>query len=145
MVIAARLFVISASTIGFTAAVPLMELAGGLRTLGMPVSIAAVFISSFNIYFLTKQKTRQIIDAQRSRGLRPKGLILGRARMYIPILRPLLFGMLLAAVERSSLWQSRGYLSFIGHQSLGIRQRDCIAMFMALMVVLAAVLSRWIV
>ena len=144
LAITARLFMIGVATIGFSAAVPLTQLASGLRALGMPAPIVAIFISSFNIHSLMLQKLRQIADAQRSRGLQPRGLIWGRVRVYLPMLQPLLFGMLQGAVERSSLWHSRGYLRHFGYYKLALGCRDGAALLLAGGIVGSAVCSRWI-
>lgn len=144
LTIAARLATIAIATIGFSAAVPPTQLASGLRAIGFPSPVVGVFVSSFNIYSLMLQKLHQIADAQRSRGLQPRGLIWGRLRVYVPMLQPLLFGLLQGAVERASLWHSRGYLEHVGYHKLVLRRRDGAVLILAVVVLGWAMGSRWI-
>jgi energy-coupling factor transporter transmembrane protein EcfT len=145
LVIAARLFVISATTVAFVKATPLMQLADGLRSLGIPAAIAAVVVSSCNLHASVGLRMRQIVDAQRSRGLSPRGSPLARLRMYAPVLRPLLFAMVLGAVERSALWHDRGYLRAHLSQRLRLGRHDVAALLIALLVIVGAGCLRWLV
>lgn len=141
--IGARLMAIAVATLAFVATTRQMEFASCLCTLGIPSWLAAVFVSSFNMHAVVIRKTRQIVDAQRARGLKPKGILLGRIRMYAPILRPLLFGMILSAIERSALWQTRGYIEVAGRRQLRFRRPDAWALGFALFLPCSAGVLRW--
>jgi energy-coupling factor transporter transmembrane protein EcfT len=144
VVITGRLLMVGGITILFFTTTPLMEFAHGLRALKLPEQLVAVFVSSFNMHRVVIRKIRQITDAQKSRGLYSKGFIVGRLRMYIPILRPLVFGMLLSATERSSLWQSRGYLRVMDKEICPLKLHDFITILLATLIALWAGLLRWL-
>lgn len=142
--ISARLMVVGMSTITFVKLTPQTQLVAGLRDLGLSPSLIAVFISSFNLYSLIVRRMRQIIDAQRSRGLTGGNLIIGRVRMYIPILRPLVFGMVLSAAERSALWRSRNYIESASRELQRFRQADFVVISVACVMVLSGAYIRWL-
>jgi energy-coupling factor transport system permease protein len=142
--ISARLMVVGIATITFVKLTPQTQLVAGLRALGLSPSLIAVFISSFNLYSLIVRKMRQIIDAQRSRGLTGGKLIIGRVRMYIPILRPLVFGMVLSAAERSALWRSRNYIESASRESQKLCQADLVVISVACVMVLGGAYIRWL-
>ena len=144
LAIAARLLVIGAATVVFVRSTPLIPLAEGLRAMRLPSSLAAILVSSFNMHGLVAQKIHQIADAQRSRGLLPRGVVHGRLRMYVPLLRPLLFGLLQSAIERASLWQSRGYLRERGLGRASLQWRDIGGMGAAGLLVLCGGILRWL-
>jgi len=139
--IGARLLVIGTATIVFVSVTPQLQIASGLRAMRVPVPVVAVFVSSFNMYGSVVRKIRQIVDAQRSRGLSGRGLR-GRVRMYIPILRPLLFSMLTSAVERASVWRTRNYLGMVGSTELEIGFYDTIVATLGALLVGGAGVAR---
>ena len=141
--IGARLMIIGAATLLFVSTTPQLQFAAGLRAMRLPPALVAVFVSSMNMHAVVVRKIRQILDAQRSRGLRCKGLF-GRFRMYIPVLRPLLFGMLIGAIERSCLWRSRHYLDATSAQTLQFSTADIAAFCTGIVLVSGAGAARWI-
>lgn len=143
--IAARLLIIGGATLAFMKNTTPTELSDGLRALSVPATLVAMFVSSFSIHTLVIRKIHQIANAQRSRGLRPRVFIIDRLRMYIPILRPLLFTMLNAAVERSTLWQSRGYLKMVNKQKRKMHWWDALAILLSIVFVVCAVFTRWLI
>lgn len=140
--ITARLCIIILAGFAFTAVTSPMQLASALRTLKLSPELVAIFVSSFSIYTLALRKIKQISDAQRSRALHGR-YILGRVRMYIPIMKPLLFGLIASAVERSALWQSREYLNNIGTEELCWNGRDTVCIVGSLLLSTIAGLLRW--
>lgn len=124
----ARLMIVAGATISFHVTTSHSELACGLRSLCCPTPLVKMIVSAFSLYPVIVSRIRQIADAQRSRGLRPSGLLWGRLRVYLPILSPLFFTLMSDSLERSALWGSRGYFTRNDHQaSLGIRDRIVIA------------------
>jgi energy-coupling factor transporter transmembrane protein EcfT len=142
--ISARLMIVGMATITFVKLTPQMQLVAGLRALGLGPSLIAVFISSFNLYSLIVRKMRQIMDAQRARGLTGGTPIVGQLRMYIPILRPLVFGMVLSAAERSALWRSRNYIESASGDSQKLRYADYVVISVACVVIFGGAYIRWL-
>ena len=144
LAIAGRLLAVGGATVAFFKTTPALELAAGLRGLGLPPSLAVVLLSSFTMYRHVQRKIRQIADSQRSRGVYPRGILVGRLRVYVPLLRPLLFGLILGAVNRSALWQARGFLEQTEIDNVNLKLRDKIGIVCAIVVVTLAGVIRWI-
>jgi energy-coupling factor transporter transmembrane protein EcfT len=141
--VGARLVVIGAATLAFVGITPQMQFAAGLRAMGLAPPMIAVFVSSYNMYGVAVRKIRQIADAQRSRGLGGDGFLLSKLRMYIPILRPLVFSLLLGAIERAALWRSRNYLDSVGAHDLRFHRGDIALIAVAVAVLFGSGLIRW--
>ncbi|MFX1562194.1 MAG: energy-coupling factor transporter transmembrane component T [Promethearchaeota archaeon] len=141
--IAARLLVIGTATIIFIRVTPLVELGNALRAVHCPIVMTAVLVASFNMHILVVRKIHQIADAQRSRGLKPAGIIRGKLRMFLPILRPLFFGLIIGAVERSSLWINRGYLSHDCANKLKLSKTDIVVITTASAIIVFVGSIRW--
>lgn len=144
LVIAARLAVLGGSMVAFIAMTPPMEFAAGLRALRVPPGVIAMLISSLGLLGVVEHRIRKIADAQRSRGLRPQGVIVGRLKVFIPVLRPLLFGLITDALERSALWESRHYLDAQGPGLPKLRRHDLAVILGALSMLLLGAVARWI-
>lgn len=142
--IGVRLLAIGISTIAFSFSTSQFQMAQALRAIRLPPSLVAIFISSFGIYTLVKRKIRQILDAQRSRGLSREGILIKRIQMYMPILRPLFFGLIMGAIERSALWHSRNYFSAIKEPPVLWKAKNSILILVAIMLPLIGGAVRWL-
>jgi energy-coupling factor transporter transmembrane protein EcfT len=142
--VSGRILVLGLSTIIFVKATPVTQLAAGLAALGLPQSVAAMIVSSFCLSGDVSRRIKQIAQAQRARGLWPRGLFLGRVRAYLPILQPLVNGLILGAIERSALWQSRGYLAARPRLARPWSVWDTAVVLLGVVLLLSGWLTRWL-
>lgn len=140
----ARIGVVCVATIAISKTTRQMQFVVALQSVRIPPTLIAAIMSSLNMYTFTKRKIIQIIDAQKSRGLFCSGVVMGRMRAYMPILRPLVFGMILGAIERSALWRTRGYLALLDQSALSLGRLDVLFIVFALILPLCAGIVRYL-
>ncbi|MBI4500800.1 MAG: energy-coupling factor transporter transmembrane protein EcfT [Gemmatimonadetes bacterium] len=75
---------------------------------GLPFSVAYLFAATLQAVPRLRQRAKDILDAQRCRGLAVRGSPWRRARALVPLAMPLILGALAEVDERSLALEARG-------------------------------------
>lgn len=76
---------------------------------GLPNQLAYVYMASITFIAELRERSRTILDAQRSRGLDTKANLWRRLRAFVSLLAPLLIGSLVSAQTRALALDARGF------------------------------------
>jgi energy-coupling factor transporter transmembrane protein EcfT len=114
---------------------------------GWSVSAAYLFAATFSAVPVLKQRARRIVEAQRCRGLSPRGSVANRLRALRALALPLLLSALHEVDERALALETRGLVSGARRTPLAppedpVRER---ALRWGLLVACAAALVRRLV
>ena len=93
----------------FLTATPVEDFSYGLTRLGLPFAVSFALSLSFRLAPLFLDTMRDILDAQRARGLRTGGGIVGRLRVYVPLLVPVFATALRRADQLALALESKGF------------------------------------
>jgi energy-coupling factor transport system permease protein len=86
------------------------ELAAGLTRMGVPFVIGFSFVMTLQYVFTFRRTSRQILEAQQSRGLiLARGNPIRAARTYVPVIVPLLIAALRSVDSLTLALLSRGF------------------------------------
>lgn len=102
---------ITAMLVTFTTAVAVVHparLVDALLERGLPFSVAYLFAATLQAVPRLRERAREILDAQRCRGLRVRGSLLNRATAVVPLAVPLVLGALTEVDERAMALEARG-------------------------------------
>jgi len=108
LVLSVRLFNLLAVSFVFFRAVSPEELGGGLRKMGLPYGFVFILTTAMRYVPLIGQKTRNIMDAQRSRGIDLR-LRLKNVPNFMALLMPLLVQSFILSDELAMAMESRGF------------------------------------
>ncbi len=106
--IAARITTIVVAFLTALAVVQPARLVDALVERGFPFSIAYVFAATLQAVPRFRDRARQVLDAQRCRGLRVGGSPVRRLRAIAPLVVPLILGALAEVDERTFALEARG-------------------------------------
>src|SRR5262249_2124469 len=87
------------------------RLTRALAARGRPGWAACPITGSLEAAPEARARARQVLDAQRCRGLAPGGGIAGRARALIPLVGPLVSGLVVESDERALALDARGFVA----------------------------------
>ena len=152
LLLAARLLILVTTAGLLTATTAPVALADGLEDLLSPLKrlrfpaheVAMMMTIALRFIPTLGEEAQKISRAQAARGADfTGGGPLTRARALVPILIPLTVGAFRRADELAEAMESRGYRGGLGrvrYRELRFRTRDALALFLTVLVVLAAVL-----
>ncbi len=108
---------IAAKTMTMALAAPLLFLSSGmdemlaaLRAMRFPYRLAFVFASAMHFFPLLFEEAREIVEAQRTRGLAPEEMGLrGKVAFYGRIAVPLILGAMVRAQRMEMVLQAKGF------------------------------------
>jgi len=106
--LAARFTAIIVAFLTLLAVVQPSRLVDALLVRGVPFSVAYLFAATLQSVPRLKLRAREILDAQRCRGLRVGGSIWGRVRALVPLAVPLILSALSEVDHRSFALEARG-------------------------------------
>ncbi|ASN04256.1 energy-coupling factor transporter transmembrane component T [Virgibacillus necropolis] len=85
------------------------DLTYALERIGVPHTVSYIILSSFQSIIDLKDKSKVIMDSQKSRGIETEGNMLTRVRAFIPVLSPLFLGAISGAEEKSIAMDARAF------------------------------------
>ena len=85
-------------------------LAVSLRLGAIPAWAAYLVVASLEAAPEARTRAAQVLDAQRCRGLSPGSGLLGRARAFVPLIGPLVSGLVVESEERALALDARGFV-----------------------------------
>ena len=85
-------------------------LAVSLRLGAIPAWAAYLVVASLEAAPEARTRAAQVLDAQRCRGLSPGSGLLGRARALVPLIGPLVSGLVVESEERALALDARGFV-----------------------------------
>jgi energy-coupling factor transport system permease protein len=88
-----------------------VQLIQSLTERGLPRSGGYVVLVALQLIPAVQERSAAVADAQRARGLETEGSVLRRARGLLPLVGPLIIGMLLEVEERALALESRAFLA----------------------------------
>lgn len=84
-------------------------LMSALQQKGFPPSMAYLVSSALQLVPHTHERAQAILAAQRARGLRTRGSLLGRAAGILPLVAPLVYSILIISDERALALEARAF------------------------------------
>ena len=93
----------------FIASTPIEDLFYGLVRLGIPFPVSFALSLSFRLVPIFFESSNTILQAQRSRGLRPGGNPLARFKSYFPLFVPVFLSALRKVDQLSIALEARGF------------------------------------
>jgi energy-coupling factor transport system permease protein len=106
--LAGRITAIIVTFLTAVSAVHPARLVDAMLERGIPFSLAYVFASTLQAVPRLRRRAREILDAQRCRGLSVGGSLWRRARALLPLAAPLILGALAEVDERAFALAARG-------------------------------------
>ena len=86
------------------------RLTRALAARGLPAWAAYLVVASLEAAPEARTRAAQVLDAQRCRGLSPGSGLLGRARALVPLIGPLVSGLVVESEERALALDARGFV-----------------------------------
>lgn len=109
LLVLARLVAIIIAMMGMVTTTHPKKLTDALMQKGMSNKFAYVFIAALQFIPQMRRRSRQILDAQRSRGLDTSANLYRRVKAIVELLSPLLISTLIATQTRALALESRGF------------------------------------
>lgn len=107
--LSSKLLVIGGSILLFFLVTPIKDLVSSLEQRGLSPAFSYVILSTLQIIPQMEKRSRQIMDAQRSRGVETEGNLLTRAKAFIPSLGPLILSSIVGTEERAITLEARAF------------------------------------
>lgn len=107
--LSSKLLVIGGSILLFFLVTPIKDLVSSLEQGGLSPAFSYVILSTLQIIPQMEKRSRQIMDAQRSRGVETEGNLLTRAKAFIPSLGPLILSSIVGTEERAITLEARAF------------------------------------
>ena len=99
---------------------------------GMPYKISYALLSTFQLVPVIQNKAMTIMDAQRSRGLNLETSLINKIKGIVPLVVPLLMGVIFEAQERAMALESRGFSAKVKKtfiREVTVEQKDKLVIF----------------
>jgi len=109
--IAGRLLVLAGAPLLIFLTTHPIDLVQSLIARGVPRSIGYILLVAMQLVPSIAERASAVADTQRSRGLETQGNLLMRARGLLPLISPLIVGVLLEVEERAAALESRAFLA----------------------------------
>src|SRR5689334_23027341 len=106
--LAARITTVVVAFLTLLAVVDPARLVDALVERGLPFSFAYMFAATLQAVPRLRNRAREILDAQRCRGLSLRGSVFRRARAIVPLAMPLILTALSEVDERAFALEARG-------------------------------------
>lgn len=87
------------------------DLTYSLEKIGVPHNVSFMILSSLQLIIDLKDKTKVIMDSQRSRGIETEGNVFVRIKAFVPVLSPLFLGAISGAEEKTIAMDARAFSS----------------------------------
>ncbi|SHF39186.1 cobalt/nickel transport system permease protein/energy-coupling factor transport system permease protein [Seinonella peptonophila] len=107
--LSSKILVIGGSILLFFKTTHVKDLVSSLEQVGLSPAFAYVILSTLQIIPQMEKRSRQIMDAQRSRGVETEGNLLSRAKAFIPSLGPLILSSIVGTEERAITLEARAF------------------------------------
>lgn len=107
--LSSKLLVIGGSILLFFKTTQVKDLVSALEQRGLSPSFSYVILSTLQIIPQMEKRSRQIMDAQRSRGVETEGSLLLRAKAFVPSLGPLILSSIVGTEERAITLEARAF------------------------------------
>ncbi|GAB4120948.1 MAG: energy-coupling factor transporter transmembrane component T [Roseiflexaceae bacterium] len=108
---AGRLLVVAGAPLLVLQTTHPMQLIQALTEAGLPRSAGYIVLVTLQLIPAVQERAAAVADAQRARGLETEGNILVRVRSLLPLVSPLVVGLLLESEERALALESRAFLA----------------------------------
>lgn len=102
---------VGGSLIWFFITTPVRDFVLSLEKAGMSYKASYVVLSTLQMVSVLKKKSQIIMNAQKSRGVETEGNFFTRAKVFIPIIIPLVLGSISSIEERAQTLEARGFSS----------------------------------
>lgn len=107
--LSSKLLVVGGSILLFFRITPIKDLVRSLEQRGLSPAFSYVILSTLQIIPQMEKRSRQIMDAQRSRGVETEGNLFMRAKAFIPSLGPLILSSIVGTEERAITLEARAF------------------------------------
>lgn len=107
--LSSKLLVVGGSILLFFKTTLVKDLVSSLEQRGLSPGFAYVILSTLQIIPQMEKRSRQIMDAQRSRGIETEGNLFSRAKAFIPSLGPLVLSSIVGTEERAITLEARAF------------------------------------
>lgn len=104
-----KILVFGGSLLFFFKTTKVKDFVSSLEQRGLSPTFSYVILSTLQIIPQMEKRSRQIMDAQRSRGVETEGNLLSRAKAFIPALGPLVLSSIVGTEERAITLEARAF------------------------------------
>lgn len=107
--LSSKVFVFGGSLLLFFKTTKIKDFVSSLEQLGLSPTFSYVILSTLQIIPQMEKRSKQIMDAQRSRGVEIEGNLISRAKAFIPALGPLVLSSIVGTEERAITLEARAF------------------------------------
>jgi energy-coupling factor transporter transmembrane protein EcfT len=107
--LSSKLLVIGGSILLFFQITPVKDFVRSLEQRGLSPAFSYVILSTLQIIPQMEKRSRQIMEAQQSRGVETEGNLIQRAKAFIPSLGPLILSSIVNTEERAITLEARAF------------------------------------
>lgn len=107
--LSSKLLVIGGAILLFFQVTPVRDFVRALEQRGLPPTFSYIILATLQIVPQMEKRSRQIMDAQRARGVETEGNLFKRAKAFIPSLGPLILSSIVSTEERAITLEARAF------------------------------------
>lgn len=104
-----RIATILAAFVLFAATTSAAKLMGSLTAAGVNPKISYIVTSGITLIPALNERAQSVLAAQRARGLATSGSLLHRGKVFLLVLKPVVFGILADLEQRAFILEQRGF------------------------------------
>ena len=148
LILSSRILVIGSSVALFFLITPIKDFIYSLEVLGLHPKATYVVLSTLTIIPETRKLSRQIMDAQKTRGVETEGKLKVRAKAFLPTIAPLILTSFSNTEERAITLESRAFTLNVKKTSLhhlDKTKKDKFVRFLIFIVLILLILWRFFI